>query len=100
MPPVELLMDTATLPPFHGERLSVPEKVIVAPCIGQFRAAAPVTVTAEGEVVAQGDVVGYIDGQGQVTPVRSAFAGWMMGLMAHDGERVREGQPVAWLRSL
>jgi biotin carboxyl carrier protein len=32
--------------------------------------------------------------------VRSAFAGWMMGLMVHDGERVREGQPVAWLRAL
>ena len=25
--------------------------------------------------------------------------GKLMGLLAHAGERVREGQPVAWLRS-
>jgi biotin carboxyl carrier protein len=116
MPPVELLMDAAVLdsglesgglesgrdahPHFHGERLAVPEKVVVAPCIGRFRAAEPETVTAEGELIAAGDVVGFIDAQDQVVPVQSAFAGWMMGLLAHEGERVREGQPVAWLRAL
>ena len=44
-------------------------------------------------------VIGYVDGKGQSTPVRSPFGGKLMGLLAHAGERVREGQPVAWLRS-
>ena len=78
----------------------MPERVVVAPCIGRFRLAPPETVTAEGEIIRQGGVVGFIDAQDEVVPVRSAFAGWMMGLLAHDGERVREGQPVAWLRAL
>jgi acetyl-CoA carboxylase biotin carboxyl carrier protein len=99
MPTVERAME-ATAPSFAGERLSVPEKVVVAPCLGQFRPASPETVTAEGEVVDAGQVVGYIDVQGRSVPVRSHFAGWMMGLLAHDGERVREGQPIAWLRAL
>lgn len=85
---------------FAGERLSVPEKVVISPCIGQFRPAPPDTVTAEGEIIDAGQVVGYIDAQDRTVPVRSVFAGWLMGLLVHEGERVREGQPVAWLRSL
>jgi len=92
------LLDAAPHP--VGEHLSVPERVVVAPCVGLFRAAPPTTVTAEGELLATGQVVGYIDAQDQTVPVCSAFAGWMMGLLVHDGERVRAGQPVAWLRTL
>jgi biotin carboxyl carrier protein len=99
MPPVQPVMDAPTTT-FAGERLSVPEKVVIAPCLGQFRAVEPEVVTAEGEVLDAGQVVGYIDNQGQSVPVRSRFAGWMMGLLVHDGERVREGQPIAWLRAL
>jgi biotin carboxyl carrier protein len=99
MAAVERVME-APATSFAGERLSVPEKVVIAPCLGQFRAAAPEVVTAEGEVVDAGQVVGYIDSQGERVPVRSRFAGWMMGLLVHDGERVREGQPIAWLRAL
>ena len=78
-----------------GERLAVPERVIVAPAAGKFR---PV---AEGETeldVAEEQVIGFVDGAGHSTPVRSPFRGFLMGLLAHAGERVREGQPVAWLR--
>ena len=99
MPTVELAMES-TATTFAGERLSVPEKVVIAPCLGQFRAAEPEVVTAEGEVVDAGQVVGYIDSQGRSVAVRSKFAGWMMGLLVHEGERVREGQPIAWLRAL
>ena len=99
MPGVETAME-APATTFAGERLSVPEKVVIAPCLGQFRAIEPEIVTAEGEVLDAGQVVGYIDNQGQSVPVRSRFAGWMMGLLVHDGERVREGQPIAWLRAL
>jgi biotin carboxyl carrier protein len=42
-------------------------------------------------------VIGFVDGGGKSTPVRSPFRGFLMGLLAHAGERVREGQPVAWL---
>jgi biotin carboxyl carrier protein len=84
----------------HGERLNVSERVVVAPAFGVFRASAPATITAEGEILAEGQEVGHIEGPGLHVPVTSRFAGFMMELMAHDGERVREGQPIAWLRSL
>jgi len=99
MPPVQAAMES-TATTLAGERLSVPEKVVISPCLGLFRAAEPEVVTAEGEVVDAGQVVGYIESQGRSVAVRSKFAGWMMGMLVHEGERVREGQPVAWLRAL
>lgn len=85
---------------FQGERLMVPERVIVAPATGVFRLLAPETVTAEGEIVVEGQPVGVVEGPGLATPVRSPFRGFLMGMLADAGERVREGQPVAWLRTL
>jgi biotin carboxyl carrier protein len=84
----------------QGEALSVLERVVVAPALGVFRPSPPATVTSEGEIVAEGQELGVIEGPGMRVPVTSAFSGFLMGLMAHAGERVREGQPVAWLRSL
>jgi biotin carboxyl carrier protein len=81
----------------HGETLAVPERVIVAPAPGTFRPVAPGEVALEAPVVAE-QVIGFVEGQGHSTPVRSPFGGLLMGLLAHAGERVREGQPVAWLR--
>jgi biotin carboxyl carrier protein len=79
-----------------GERLAVPERVIVAPASGSFR---PVAADDHGHDVAPEQVIGFVDGAGHSTPVRSPFRGFLMGLLAHAGERVREGQPVAWLRA-
>lgn len=80
----------------HGETLAVPERVIVAPAPGTFRPVAPDEVL---EVqVSELQVIGFVEGKGHSTPVRSPFGGRLMGLLAHAGERVREGQPVAWLR--
>jgi biotin carboxyl carrier protein len=87
-------METGTI---HGETLAVPERVIVAPAPGTFRPVEPDAVAAEGTVVAE-QVIGFVEGKGHSTPVRSPFGGRLMGLLAHAGERVREGQPVAWLR--
>jgi biotin carboxyl carrier protein len=84
----------------QGETLTVLERVVVAPSTGVFRLLPPATVTAEGELVTEGQQIGVIEGPGVVEPVHSAFSGWLMGMLAHPGERVREGQPVAWLRSL
>jgi biotin carboxyl carrier protein len=77
----------------HGETLAVPERVILAPAQGTFRPVEP------ADVVAAEQVIGFVEGKGHSTPVRSPFGGRLMGLLAHAGERVREGQPVAWLRS-
>ena len=81
----------------HGETLAVPERVIVAPAPGTFRPVEPGDVAVEAPVVAE-QVIGFVEGKGHSTPVRSPFGGLLMGLLAHAGERVREGQPVAWLR--
>ena len=80
--------------PLHGERLAVPERLIVAPAVGVFR---PADVD-EGATIGAGDVVGEIVGPGTELPVRSPVGGTLMGLLAHPGERLRAGQPVAWLR--
>lgn len=81
----------------QGEQLGVPERVILAPALGVFQ---PVngTPAPEGEVVTEGQVVGVIEVGSRRLPVRSAFTGLLVSMMAHPGERVREGQPVAWLR--
>lgn len=83
----------------HGENLTVLERVIVAPSIGVFRPLAPEAGTAEGEMVSEGQTVGTLESSGKSTPVRSPFAGFLMGMLARPGERMREGQPVAWLRA-
>ena len=78
-----------------GEALLVPERVIVAPAVGVFR---PLAAGADDEVVTEGQPIGVVEGPGTTTPVRSPFAGQLVGMLAHSGERLREGQPVAWLR--
>jgi biotin carboxyl carrier protein len=80
----------------HGERPVVPERVILAPAPGRFR---PVEGNGNGiEAVVEEQVIGFVDGVGHSTPIKSPFGGQLIELMAHTGERVREGQPVAWLR--
>ena len=78
----------------HGEGLLVPERMIVAPAVGVFRSAD----LDEGTNLVAGQTVGMVDGPGTSTPVASPFAGRLVGMLAHPGERLREGQPVAWLR--
>lgn len=89
--------------PVHGEVLAVPERVIVAPAVGVFRPLSDtddvdLTQSTDGTVVTAGQAIGVIEGPGSSTPVRSPFGGFLVGMLARRGERVREGQPVAWLR--
>lgn len=98
--------------PVRGEHLEVPERVILAPAVGVFQPVGPdvapdvgegaveVAGVNEGEMVTEGQVVGVVEARGQAHPVRSAFTGFLVGMLAHPGERVREGQPVAWVRVL
>jgi multidrug efflux pump subunit AcrA (membrane-fusion protein) len=87
--------------PVHGEVLAVPERVIVAPAVGVFHplGGTDVDLTEAGwTVIAAGQAIGVVEGPGSSTPVRSPFGGFLIGMLARAGERVREGQPVAWLR--
>ena len=81
-----------------GEVLGVLERVVVAPSRGVFSPLAPCCVTTEGELVEAGQAIGTIESSGQAVEVLSPFTGFLMGMIAHDGERLREGEPVAWLR--
>lgn len=89
-----------TSPPVstHGEQLVVPERVILAPAVGVFQPSPAEAESAEGNLVTEGQVVGVVEARGMAHPVRSAFTGLLVGMLAHPGERVRKGQPVAWLR--
>ena len=89
--------------PVPGEVLAVPERVIVAPAVGVFRPLASehdldLTDSGNGTIVTAGQAIGVIEGPGSSTPVHSPFGGFLIGMLARAGERVREGQPVAWLR--
>ncbi|HEX4491069.1 MAG TPA: hypothetical protein VH914_07690 [Acidimicrobiia bacterium] len=77
----------------HGELLDVPERMIVAPSVGVFRP----TVAPDIDVDA-GEEIGVVEGPGVSMPVCSPFRGRLCGMLAHPGERLREGQPIAWLR--
>jgi biotin carboxyl carrier protein len=77
-----------------GEHTAVSERMIVAPAVGVFRSFG----VDEGTVIDEGDAVGIVEGPGTKAAVRSPFRGTLMGMLAHPGERLRAGQPVAWLR--
>ena len=95
-PPGKLtpLPDSHPRSPLAGETLTVPERMIVAPGVGIFR---PHGFT-EGLQVRAGDEIGVVEGPGTSCPVLSPFGGTLMGMLAHPGERLRSGQPIAWLR--
>jgi predicted deacylase len=80
-------------PTHHGELLDVPERMIVAPSVGVFRPSVMADI-----VVDAGEEIGFVDGPGVSMPVCSPFRGRLIGMLAHPGERLREGQPIAWLR--
>lgn len=81
-----------------GEGLSVAERMIPSPSPGTFEPAAPATFTAEGELLHAGQSVGAVHHSGRVHPVHSPFTGFVMGVLALPGEKVRSGQPLVWLR--
>ncbi|MBW3667589.1 MAG: acyltransferase domain-containing protein [Actinobacteria bacterium] len=79
-----------------GEGLDVAERLVVSHVTGVFMPLPAQLVTTEGEIVRKGDTIARVAGE----PLTSPFTGWLMGLLALPGERVRQGQPIAWLRSI
>ena len=104
---------TASGPAHQGEHLYTSERVIVSPTPGVFEpdvnlAALESTALAEataapgsgqgkepGSILAVGDRVGTVG----LTDVRTPFDGILVRWLAVRGERVVEGQPVAWIRT-
>jgi biotin carboxyl carrier protein len=81
----------------HGERIHVPERLIVAPAPGVF--VPPIGgARVEGERLRAGDTIGLVELSGETTPVCSSFSGDLIGILAEVGQMLRAGQPVAWLR--
>ncbi len=118
---LDKLMDTvaggddwgAGSPANQGEHLYTSERVVVSPAPGVFEpdaalAALERTALAEanaapgsgagaepGSLLAVGDRVGTVG----LTDVRTPFEGILVRWLAVRGERVVEGQPVAWVRA-
>jgi len=44
-------------------------------------------------------VIGFVDGPGRAEPVTSFFSGFLMAVLVETGQRVRPGQPIAWLHA-
>ena len=104
---------SASGPASQGEHLYTSERVVVSPAPGVFEpavhlAALESTALAEanaapgsghgaepGSLIAVGDQVGTVG----LTEVRTPFDGILVRWLAVRGERVVEGQPVAWIRT-
>jgi biotin carboxyl carrier protein len=81
-----------------GEVLHVQYRVIVAPGSGVFRSAhVGAGGVRSGEHIAVASTVGMVTNRNQSVNVTSPFDGALVGMLARDGERVREGSPIAWL---
>jgi len=92
----------------HGEHLYITERLVISPAAGLFepaqldvphpleRARDPNSADSfqRGPQVNVGDVIGWASG----VEICSPFAGELIGILAIPGERLTEGQPVAWLR--
>jgi len=82
------------------------ERVVVSPSSGIFSPEASLQAPGAG-LLPGTDVgsdqssaidVGALVGRVGISEVRTPFAGQVIGWLAADGERVQEGQPLAWLR--
>jgi [acyl-carrier-protein] S-malonyltransferase len=109
---------------YHGEHLYTSERLVVSPATGVFVAAAELAdavahpmagpaaddappasppaapgggpgVAGDGPRVAVGAILGSVAGQ----EVRTPFGGVLVRWLGVPGERIAQGQPVAWVRS-
>ncbi len=75
------------------------ERVVVAPCAGRFAPLPAEDFTTEGEWVEPGQALAEIEGAGGKVPVCSPFRGWVMGMLALDGQPVHRGEALFWVWS-
>lgn len=100
MPEVQAT-DTPDLHPVYGigETTDIRERVVVCPCDGRFFPLPPEVFTAEGEWVEPGTPVAEVHSGGVKVPVVSAFRGWVMGMLALEGQPVHRGDALFWVWS-
>jgi biotin carboxyl carrier protein len=82
----------------HAEELYVPERLVIAPHPGVFHPFVLGVTSPTPELITVGQQIGAVLRMGDKYPVRSSFAGTLLGLLVLPGERVRRYQAVAWLR--
>ena len=80
-----------------GDDIHFDARLVIAPVAGVFQAVADEAILL-GQVVTIGQVLGHIMGPGRSVEVTSFCDGRFMGMLAVPGQRLRVGQPVAWLR--
>jgi [acyl-carrier-protein] S-malonyltransferase len=86
-------------PLVHADHVDVPERLVVAPAAGVFRPEPGLADAADaGGTVEAGQTLGSIERVADAVDVVSPHTGRLMGLLVFPGERVRDLQPVAWLR--
>jgi len=73
------------------------ERIVVAPCSGRFNSLPSETFTTEGEWVEPGTLLGEITVSGGKTAVRSHSRGWVMGMLALEGQPVKAGEALFWI---
>jgi biotin carboxyl carrier protein len=76
-----------------GESLAVPERLLVAPIPGRFEP----SCLPDGRV-RPGQTVGVVVRSDDRVEVVSDVDGHFMGHLVDHGQRVRDGQPIAWIR--
>jgi [acyl-carrier-protein] S-malonyltransferase len=92
----------------QGEHLYTSERVVISPAAGVFQPAGHLSAPGPGGLAAAGTagpghegvtvMVGDLLGSVGSAEVRTPFAGIVVGFLAHPGERVAAGEPLAWLR--
>lgn len=86
-------------PPTAGLHDTVGVRLVVSPCNGRFSPSLGNGVTWDGEWVERGQTVGEVDTGDEMVAVRSRFEGWIRGSLALEGQPIREGDALLWLRN-
>lgn len=79
---------------FHGDAVSMAERLVVSPAWGRLR----VAPLRRGQAVDAGMVIGTLQEGDQEIPLVSHTAALFWSWLAHDGERVSPGKRLAALR--
>jgi biotin carboxyl carrier protein len=85
--------------PVVADAANIRERVVVSPCSGRFHPLPPESFTTEGEWVEPGQVLAQVRNGDTVVEVHSAFRGWVMGMLALDGQPVKDGDALLWIWS-
>jgi hypothetical protein len=83
-----------------GDVVHLPERVVIAPQGGKVFFLSGEERPTEGEFVLEGEPLAVVRmGASDDVLVRARFPGWLMGYLILDGQPIRAGEPVAWLRT-